>query len=477
MQKIAKADEQLGKWKTKRRRTFISFVLIGIVVGIDYSVVFSTLFLYLKETVKTNNNEFYYGIIMVAYLIASSAFGMLTGRWVDKTRRVKSFTNVLLLLQILGSLLYTVPLDVSFLIAGRFIAGTGDSFISVCSGEVVRIYDEEESTRVLWWLATCYSVGMIIGPVVPLAFAGIDFRIGPIVVNQYNIVGLIMAILFLCVMFVVNMFMHDCSKEFDLKESRQNKDQNNVTKNVKLLDSSNVLDIEVETADITETPSALLTINKLCTNLDILLLFVSTFICMYSMFSMDLLVPLIFIEILKWGLPSLAAFWMIGGLFYILLLFGLSKHCVTNKSLNVAMLVCLFSSILMFLTLMIIKSKDRELVTDWFLVTLLGFFWLLTTCTEEVLLRAILAQKVKSSVQSFSEAVRHSISSVAAIAGALSSPLLLPMLGWWAAIMMGVVGVLTIFYLERMNSLMRCDLIEFHNVRTTETSDDLYTWF
>ena len=60
-------------------------------------------------------------------------------------------------------------------------------------GEIVRTYSEEESTRALWWLASCFSVGALIGPVVPLAFHGINFEIGGLVVNQYNFVGLFMA--------------------------------------------------------------------------------------------------------------------------------------------------------------------------------------------------------------------------------------------------------------------------------------------
>ena len=44
-------------WKTKRRNTLIGFVVIGIAVGIDCSVVFSTLFLYLRDLVKAENPE------------------------------------------------------------------------------------------------------------------------------------------------------------------------------------------------------------------------------------------------------------------------------------------------------------------------------------------------------------------------------------------------------------------------------------
>ena len=109
-----------------------------------------------------------------------------------------------------------------------FCVGTGDPFINVCTGEVVRIYDETESTRALWWMATCYSIGMVIGPLLPLVFGSVTFDVGPIPMTQYNSMGLFMACLSLLTIGLVNLLMHDCSKELDLKahlkESSQIKD-------------------------------------------------------------------------------------------------------------------------------------------------------------------------------------------------------------------------------------------------------------
>ena len=312
----------------------------------------------------------------------------------------------------------------------------------------------------MWLLASCYSIG------IPLAFEGIEFRIGPITVGQYNFIGIFMASLFLVVMVISNVLMHDCSRQFDLKAHAHIVNNDVINDVIENGDLNTVHDdmyqIEDETVVITpSSPSALLTIKKLCSNVDVTLLFVSTFVCMYSMFSVDVLVPLVFEVILQWNLMSLAIFLVVSGLVYAGLLFLMSRYCTSNNSLYVTMVSCLFSAVLMYLTLIAIKFKDRVPVVDYVLVILLGVFWLLTTCTEEVLITAILARKVPSEVQSFTEALRNGIASTAAILGALTTPLLLDVVDWWALVMMVVVGVLIVFYIFRRRTLVAAQVINF----------------
>ena len=340
-------------------------------------------------------------------------------------------------------------------------------YYSVCTGEVVRIYDERESTQALWWLASCYSIGLVVGPVIPLAFERIRFQVGPILIGQYNFLGVFMAGLFFVVLVISNLFMHDCSKQFDLKASTQIVN-NEITTNDEVIGTT-YADLYRKTDEKSNgsddnpatTPSVLRTIKKLFSNADVALLFVSTLICMYSMFSVDVLVPLIFQVILQWHLSSLAIFLVLSGVLYALLLALMSRLCSSNRSLHITMVACLCGAVLMHFCIVAIKFKPRAPVTDVVLVTLLGIFWLLTTCTEEVLLRAILARKVQSSVQSFTEAVRNGIASSAAILGALTTPLLLPFVDWWSLVMMCVMAVLIGAFLWRRRSLVSADVIDF----------------
>ena len=209
------------EWKRKRRNTLTGFVIIGIAVGIDSSVVFSTLYLYLREIVKTDRPQMWYGLIVAFFFMSSSVFGAFSGRWLDRTRRVRAYVNFSLFVQIVGFLLYTISYHPVILLVGRTICGVGDPFTNVISGEIFRIYDKEGSTRALLWLSSIYSFGFIIGPSLNFAFIGIEFKIGSIVISHLNFIGIFMFVLLFIVIIIVNFLVHDCSMEFDLKHHLQ----------------------------------------------------------------------------------------------------------------------------------------------------------------------------------------------------------------------------------------------------------------
>ena len=205
------------EWKKNRRNTLIGFIIVGTIVGIDYSFMFTTLYLYLKDMIKTDNPDVFYGLIIGIYCMASTIFGVILARWVDQYRKVKLFTFIVLILQIIGILLYVIPTSVVYAMVGRFICGIGDPYTNVCSGEVVRIYDQEEGTSALWWLAACYSLGFMIGPVVVFFFRNVDFYICGIHFNQLNSIGIFIAGLSIIALFAVYFLIHDCSAIIDLK--------------------------------------------------------------------------------------------------------------------------------------------------------------------------------------------------------------------------------------------------------------------
>ena len=55
-------NQQWVTWKKKRRNTLICYLILMFFAGVDYSMVFATLYLYLAEVVKTNYPNIYYGI-------------------------------------------------------------------------------------------------------------------------------------------------------------------------------------------------------------------------------------------------------------------------------------------------------------------------------------------------------------------------------------------------------------------------------
>ena len=63
------------RWKRKRSTTVAGYILVGAMVGLDYSFMFTTLYLYLKNMIKTQNPNLYYGLIVAAYSLSSTLTG------------------------------------------------------------------------------------------------------------------------------------------------------------------------------------------------------------------------------------------------------------------------------------------------------------------------------------------------------------------------------------------------------------------
>ena len=52
------SEEEWISWKKKRGRTLVGYLIVGVMVGIDYSFMFTTLYLYLEEMIKVSNPRY-----------------------------------------------------------------------------------------------------------------------------------------------------------------------------------------------------------------------------------------------------------------------------------------------------------------------------------------------------------------------------------------------------------------------------------
>ena len=325
--------------------------------------------------------------------------------------------------QVVGFLIYTIPYHPLVLVVGRTICGVGDCFPSVISGDLFRIYTEEESTRAALWLHSTYSFGFLFGPSLSFMFegeicffrnniysigfknhyhrkirlaysclptkfvkhfkgpipsahdflhfslcvSGLDIRIGPFEVNKLNFVGFFMAGLSLLVLFISHFFAYICSSVLDLKaiaslqEATKSKEVGDVvilsekaqeieqrekgSKNEQISineeDSLHTIYEEVEPDlenlngaeghSVSSPPSVSTTIHELLTNKDSVLIFVSSFLFMYTIFSADLLLPLIVADTLTWKQTTLSAIYFGWGAIDLVFLLLIGKVCTSSR--------------------------------------------------------------------------------------------------------------------------------------------------
>ena len=68
------------------------FLVQHFFVGLEYSAIIVSLWVYLKDVLKTEYANFYYGIIPTMYHIDGLMFSTLVGRIIDKHRRIVPFS-------------------------------------------------------------------------------------------------------------------------------------------------------------------------------------------------------------------------------------------------------------------------------------------------------------------------------------------------------------------------------------------------
>lgn len=458
-----------AQWKKKRSRTLVAFIIIGAIVGIDYSIVLSTLYVYLKDMIQSDKPKVYYGVIIAIFNISSTIFGVLSGWLVDKSRRIRLYINIVFIIQIIGSLLYTIPFSVAFPIIGRLLAGVADPFGNVCSGELIRIYDDEGSTKALWWLASTYSFGFIVGPGLSLLFQQVNFNIGIVTVTNLNFVGLFMAGLSILAMFVANTLVYDCSKEFDLKEYEKQQQKkaynrekkNNGKKNIITNVNDDFPEVTFSYITSAHQMTPLLTVKGLLTNFDSVLLLFTTYVTMFSLFGTDLMIPLLVSNTFYWKQVAVSYIFIAYGIAYLIILIIMMKLCSTSRSVYIATIICLVFALVQYASLFVIENGVREKTRDIVLFILYLFCWMIGWCIEEVLIRNMIGKMVPSCVQSFTETFRSGCARISAIMVSLLIPLLMTYLQMYIVVMFIIFFVLFVCFIVRKEYLKNPREIHF----------------
>ena len=464
------SDQAWLAWKLKRRNSLIGFVIVGTIVGIDTSIVFSTLFLYLRDLVKTDRPALWFGVILATFYTSSSIFAGVSGRWLDKTRKVRMYINFSLLVQAIGFLIYAVPYNPLNILAGRFICGIGEPFISVICGEVFRIYTDEESNRAMLWLASTYSFGFIIGPSLNTMFVTIDFYIGWIRINRMNFVAIFMAFCLLVVMIIANYLISNCSAEFDLKEflshqeATTDKDVNHEDEQDELIDYDLQHDSETEKmlpVVHQESIPVKNVLRTLATNIDTVLMFTSSFTLMYMLMVASTILPLMVTTELQWGVKGLSILYAIYGIGDFVILMTLAVYCRTNRSIYYTSVLSITNQLLLYVILLILSVVERYFPRDVGLMGLFLLTFVISWIFDDVLVRVMLGKMVPSNIQSFTEGLRCGVAKFSIILATLSTPFVFQYITWVSVGSIIIIFLIILCFIIRRKYLIEPKEVKF----------------
>ena len=145
----------------KRNLTLFAFSTRMFFMGVEYAVIFPSVWLYLKIF---HVDYWYLGLVLSAYNMVGIVSTALVGHLVDISRKVRFTGFIWNLAEISGNLIYALPFNVSLPLIGRMVAGFGEGFISAMWGELARVTTAEQRTRYFAILKGSNLLGAAVGP-------------------------------------------------------------------------------------------------------------------------------------------------------------------------------------------------------------------------------------------------------------------------------------------------------------------------
>ncbi|XP_076318412.1 uncharacterized protein LOC143229664 isoform X2 [Tachypleus tridentatus] len=205
--------------KTKRRLTFICVGIFNFLCGVEYGVVFPTLWGYIRE--RFNAQSYMLGIIISAFSFSGLFSNPVIGLWADYSQNTKFILLVTNIGEIVGSFMYFLGISSWFLVFSRLIAGIGSGAGAAVFADITRSTSEEERTPIISSVVLCRQIGLLFGPAMNFFLRKFDFYIGSFPLDRYTSPGLFMACLWLVMEFIFLIMYHNLTTlthEEDIEE-------------------------------------------------------------------------------------------------------------------------------------------------------------------------------------------------------------------------------------------------------------------
>jgi len=409
------------EWQRKRKYTFIGFFCQAVCLGMEYSLTFITLWLYLDDVMKVENTKFFYSIISAAYLLSQVVSSVVFGRVVDKYRNVSMMFFIGNMLVIVGNILYTLPFTPWLLFVGRLISGGGGCLRAIMTSEVVRSYPPEELTKKFSVMGTAFALGFIFGPAINFAFLKMDFWIYKVHLVYANAPGMYLSCVFVIMQIIATMLIKDLSKEYDLKESLVEAENEGLL--LQKNSENEFTSSEFEMSEITNKKNltAWQVLCKIFKHVDTFLIVFFSFMLMYCIVLFDLWQPLVVIRLLQWGVLELNIVVFGFGIASVAVLLLLSLCPLSDRRMVYLSWICTLSIAAICAIFLVMKLYRHNNELNIVLWVFYGIIFSIMVVMEEIFLIGTMARMTHSTVQAFTESIRLGFSRMGALTALLTA--------------------------------------------------------
>jgi len=194
------------------RKVILSHCIIHLymfISGLEYAVIFPTLWEYLQTLGVPSSQPYWLGLSISALTVTDIVTGLIAGRIVDISNKVKFLVLILNCFQLLGSILYTISPSPTCLLGSRLISGCGKSIAVVFLADICKSTSKEKRTPILLLFNIAGQLGLLLGPACNIFLRQVEFEVGWLSVNKLNAPGVFLFFLWLIFSMAVFLFYYD----------------------------------------------------------------------------------------------------------------------------------------------------------------------------------------------------------------------------------------------------------------------------
>ena len=186
------------------RRTSLSIIhLFMFISGVEYAVVFPSLWEYLQSLGVPSSSTQWLGITLSAMTLTDIFSSLVVGRILDTRPGIKFMVIALNLPQIAGACLYLFANSPLLILGSRLVSGLGKAISVVFLTDVCRSTEKNDRTPVLLLFNIAFQVGLLLGPAANLALSLIDLATPLGRLTKLNSPGLLLWLLWILFSFLV----------------------------------------------------------------------------------------------------------------------------------------------------------------------------------------------------------------------------------------------------------------------------------
>ena len=394
-------DEALKQWKKKRTSTFMIYCLVYLLSGMHTAFMNATIWIYVTRQIVNDNPYFVFGMINAILFLPSVILNPLIAYFGDKFRRPKIMLFLTNTLVILGSFLYMVYYSAWYPIIGTCLLGFRFSIRPILVGEIARSYSPDELVKKLPLFSNFFYVGLCPTSIILIFFGKININVGGLHIQYGNISSIFLIALAIIIQALTVFYVHDLSKEYDLKQEEVEKVENSQS----LLKE--------------ETPNHVKKLQRLFASFDVVLSYCLALIFGYAEVSMLKYIPVVILTKLGYSVAVLNIGLFLQSLMSIGVIVVIVRVSINSKTAYYICIVAFLAMIIMGFIFTLMKPTNTYTI-NWILAMLVYILFSVFYLAEDVFLLCITAKLVKSDIQSFAESFRMSCRSLALMLAGLS---------------------------------------------------------